>query len=304
MDPQINKDVEDLKQLLKNEDYSSMNDFISSKSHKERMKLRQIYKQKYGDDLMSDLKSDFAGIYQKIILALFTDPLEYDIDSIYKFIKTGVSENIIIEIFVSRPDWYLTKIKDLYKKKYNIHLEEHIKQSNIDDFKKLLLLILECKRSTNQAPDLDYCKRLSDDFEQEESDNLTVDSLILNAIFIQCSPQELIIISREYHKSTQRLITESINQNFKGNVRKLLNAILIAKISPSEYYANLLHEAIEETMIDENMITRVIVTRSEIDLNQIKRYYMKLYGSNFVDDLKNNNSNEYINLLVELYNKH
>lgn len=35
MDPQINKDVEDLKQLLKNEDYSSMNDFISSKSHKE-----------------------------------------------------------------------------------------------------------------------------------------------------------------------------------------------------------------------------------------------------------------------------
>jgi hypothetical protein len=61
-----------------------------------------------------------------------------------------------------------------------------------------------------------------------------------------------------------------------------------------------LHEAIEETMIDENMITRVIVTRSEIDLNQIKRYYMKLYGSNFVDDLKNNNSNEYINLLVEI----
>ena len=107
MEIQENKDVEDLKQLIENADYSSMTDFITRKTHKERMRLRQIYKQKFDKDLMSDLKSSFAGIYLKIILGLFTDPVEFDIDYIYKCLKEDASYNILIEIFASRPDWYL-----------------------------------------------------------------------------------------------------------------------------------------------------------------------------------------------------
>ena len=130
MEIQENKDVEDLKQLIENADYSSMTDFITRKTHKERMRLRQVYKQKFDKDLMSDLKSSFAGIYLKIILGLFTDPVEFDIDYIYKCLKEDTSYNILIEIFASRPDWYLNKIKNLYQRKYNIELEEHIKEGN------------------------------------------------------------------------------------------------------------------------------------------------------------------------------
>lgn len=300
MDVQENKDIEDLKLLNENGDYSAMTDFITRKSHKERMKLRQIYKQKYGEDLMSDFKSNFAGVYLKIILALFTDPVEYDIDTIYKTIKEGVSYNPLIEIFASRPDWYLKKIKNLYLKKYNIELENHIKEDNLDDFKKLLLQILQCNRSTNEAPDLDFCKKLSDDLEQEEYEALTANSAIINSIFIKSSPQELIMISKEYNKSTQKLITETIDQYFKGSVKNLLNAILMAKISPSEYYANLIHESIE----DENTISRIIITRAEIDLAQIKKYYKKLYESDLTEDISNKHSHEYTKLLVAICNKH
>ena len=301
MEVEENKDVEDLKKLIENLDYSAMTDFVTRKSHKERMKLRQIYKIKYGEDLMTEFKSNLSGVYKKIILALFTDPVEFDIDSIYHSIKTDGSKNVLIEIFASRPDWYLNKIKNLYSRKYNIELEDHIKEDTLDDFKKLLLLILECKRNTNQAPDFDYCKKLAEDLEQEESEKLKIDSSI-NSIFIQSSPQELITISREYNKSTQKLITQTIDQNFKGNVKKLLNAILMAKISPSEYYANLVHEAINDS--DEYMLLRVLVSRAEIDLDQIKKYYKKLYGSNVEDDVKNKDSGEYSNLLIAICKKH
>ena len=167
--------------------------------------------------------------------------------------------------------------------------------------KKLLLQILECKRSTNQAPDLDNCEKLSGDLEKEESEKLTLDGAI-NSIFIQSSPEELMIISKKYNKSTQKLITETIEQNFKGNVKKLLNDILIAKISPSEYYANLIHEAINDS--DEYMLLRIIVSRAEIDLEQIKKYYEKLYGNNIADDIRNKDTSEYSNLLIALCNKH
>ena len=301
MEVQDNKDVEDLKKIIENVDYPAMIDFATTKSHKERMKLRQIYKQKYEDDLMSELKTNLSGIYKKIMLALFTDPLEYDIDCIYKSIKSDNSKNVLIEIFSSRPDWYLNKIKALYIKKYNIELEEHIKEITSNDFKKLLLNILQCKRSTNQDPDLDSCRQLSDDLEQEESELLSLDSAI-NKIFIQSSPQELIIISKEYNKSTQKLITETIDKNFKGDVKKLLNAILIAKISPSEFYANLIYEAIKESEFDE--CARLLVTRAEIDLEQIKKYYQKLYGSDIAEDIRKKDSGEYTNLLIAICNKH
>ena len=299
MEIQENKDVEDLKQLIENADYSSMTDFITRKTHKERMRLRQVYKQKFDKELMSDLKSSFAGIYLKIILGLFTDPVEFDIDYIYKCLKEDTSYNILIEIFASRPDWYLNKIKNLYQRKYNIELEEHIKEGTLDDFKKLLLQILQSERSTNQSPDVDHCKKLAENLEQEESENLTVDSPIINSIFIKSSPQELVSISQEYNKSTQKLITQTIDEHFKGNVKNLLNAILMAKISPSEYYANFIHESID----DEDIILKVIISRAEIDFTQIKKYYLKLYENNVVNDIKKD-SHEYTNLLVAICNKH
>ena len=301
MDAQVNKDIEDLKNIIENLDYSAMIDFVTRINHKERMKLRQNYKIKYGEDLMIEFKSNLSGVFTKIILALFTDPVEFDIDSIYNSIKNDGSKNVLIEIFASRPDWYLNKIKSLYLKKYNVELEDHIKEGTSDDFKKLLLQILECKRSTNQAPDLGNCEKLSGDLEQEESEKLTLDGAI-NSIFIQSSPEELMIISKKYNKSTQKLITETIEQNFKGNVKKLLNDILIAKISPSEYYANLIHEAINDS--DEYMLLRIIVSRAEIDLEQIKKYYEKLYGNNIADDIRNKDTSEYSNLLIALCNKH
>ena len=295
------KDVEDLKKLIENMDYSGMTNFVTKRSHKELMKLRQIYKIKFGIDLMPELKSNLPGIYKKTVLALFTDPVEYDIDTIYKCMKSDTSKNEMIEIFASRPDWYLNKIKNLYAKKYNLDLEDQIKEGTLDDFKKLLLGILQCQRSTNEAPDLDYCKRVAEDLEQEESEKLTVDSTI-NIIFIQSSPQEMLTISKEYNKSTQKLITETIDKNFKGDVKRLLKAILIAKISPSEYYANLIYEAISGSLLDE--CARLLVTRAEIDLNQIKKYYKKLYKNEITDDIRSKDSNEYTNLLIEICNNH
>ena len=302
MDNSENKEAEILKNLLEKGEFSDITELISKKTQKQRMKLRQTYKKNYEVDLMTDLKSNLAGLYKKIVLALFTDPVEYDVDLIYNSLKNDDSKNILINIFASRPDWYLNKIKNIYLKKYNIELEEHINNDTSDDFNKLLLQILQCKRSKNQAPDIDQCKQLADDLEQEESNNLSIDSPIINSIFMLLSPQELIMVCKEYHKSTERLLTDMVNEKFKGNVKKLLNAILMAKISPSEFFANALHEALADNSFDESIIS-ILISRADVDLNVIKKYYFKLYENDLADDIANKDKSEYINLLVGICNK-
>ena len=302
MDNSDDKEVEILKNLLEKGEFSDITELISKKTQKQRMKLRQTYKKNYEVDLMTDLKSNLAGLYKKIVLALFTDPVEYDVDLIYNSLKNDDSKNILINIFASRPDWYLNKIKNIYLKKYNIELEEYINNDTSDDFNKLLLQILQCKRSKNQAPDIDQCKQLADDLEQEESNNLSIDSPIINSIFMLLSPQELIMVCKEYHKSTERLLTDMVNEKFKGNVKKLLNAILMAKISPSEFFANALHEALADNSFDESIIS-ILISRADVDLNVIKKYYFKLYENDLADDIANKDKNEYINLLVGICNK-
>ena len=302
MDNSDDKEAEILKNLLEKGEFSDITELISKKTQKQRMKLRQTYKKNYEVDLMTDLKSNLAGLYKKIVLALFTDPVEYDVDLIYNSLKNDDSKNILINIFASRPDWYLNKIKNIYLKKYNIELEEHINNDTSDDFNKLLLQILQCKRSKNQAPDIDQCKQLADDLEQEESNNLSIDSPIINSIFMLLSPQELIMVCKEYHKSTERLLTDMVNEKFKGNVKKLLNAILMAKISPSEFFANALHEALADNSFDESIIS-ILISRADVDLNVIKKYYFKLYENDLADDIANKDKNEYINLLVGICNK-
>ena len=49
---------------------------------------------------------------------------------------------------------------------------------------------------------------------------------------------------------------------------------------------------------------RLLVTRAEIDLNQIKKYYKKLYENDITDDIRSKDSNEYTNLLIEICNNH
>ena len=115
-------------------------DITGKRTHKERMKIRQAYKTMYGRDLMDDLSSDLSGNYKKAMLALFTDPIEYDTDSLYEAMKgLGTDEDTLIEILASRPGWYINKIKKKYKEKYKKELENDIKGDTSGNFRKLLI---------------------------------------------------------------------------------------------------------------------------------------------------------------------
>jgi len=82
-----------------------------------------------------------------------------------------------------------------------------------------------------------------------------------------------------------------------------LTTILYAVISPSEYFATRINEALKGLGTNDRLLIRVIVSRNEIDMAQIRQYYSQLYKKDMIEDIKGDTSGLYKNLLVELASK-
>ena len=306
MDSKEKKDADIMRKAMEGlgTDDKALIDITVKRTHRERMKIRKAYKSQYGRDLMEDLSSELSGNYRTTMLALFTDPIEYDADSLYNAMKgLGTNEDTLIEILASRPGWYINKIKKKYKEKYKKELEDDVKGDTSGNFRQLLISLLQGKRSTNQTPDKDECEKIANELYKAGEQKLGTDEPVFNKYFALSSPHELLVISREYHKLTGNLLTKAIDKEFSGDIKKLLNAILYVQISPSEYFATRINNAVKGLGTNEAILTRIIVTRNEIDLPLMKQYYKQLYGKDMVKDIEDDVSGDYKKLLLALCNK-
>ena len=306
MDSDENKDAEEMRKAMQGfgTDDKILIEIASKRTHKQRMKIRQAYKILFGRDLMDDLKSDLSGDYKKTMLALFTDPIEYDVESLYYAMKgLGTDEDTLIEILASRPGWYINKIKKKYKEKYNKELEDDVRGDTSGNFRNLLISLLQANRSTNQTPDKDECEKIANELYQAGEKKIGTDEPIFNKYFALYSPHELLVIAREYHKLTGNLLTKAIDKEFSGDIKKLLKTILYVQISPSEYFATRIRDAVHGIGTNEKILTRVIVTRCEIDLPIMKQYYKQLYGKDMIKDIEDDVSGDYKKLLIAICNQ-
>ena len=274
---------------------------VANRSNAQRQKIKEEYKTAYGRDLISDLKSELRGKLEDAMVALFTEPIEYDVDSLNRAMKgAGTDEDAVIEIITSRPNWMLKKIKEKFKQKYNKELESAVKSDFHGDLERLLVSILQCKRSENNNPNQSECANLAKELFDAGEKKWGTDSSIFNKIFTGCSPTEIACIAREYHKISGHTILDGIDKEFSGNTKKALRSIVYALISPSEYFATRVQDAIKGFGTNDHLLIRILITRDEIDMPQIKQYYKQLYGNDMVEDIKKDIGGEYRKLMVEL----
>ena len=93
-------------------------------------------------------------------------------------------------------------------------------------------------------------------------------------------------------------ILQGIDNEYSGDTKKRLSQFIFAVLSPSEYFATKVNKAVKKK--NEKAIMRIITTRHEIDMEDIKGYYLKLYGKEMTNDLKSNFSGDFYNLLAKM----
>ena len=280
-------------------DKKPITEICTHRTNAQRLEIVKAYKAAYGRDLIADLKSELHGKYEDAIIALFTDPIEYDADELRKAMKgMGTNEDTLIEIISSRPAPILSQVKAKFNEKYKRDLEKDVKSETSGTLRKLLIALLQCSRSTNTMPNPAQSAAIAAEIHKAGEAKLGTDESVFNKYFCTLSPHELAAVSREYHKLTGHTILQAIDKEFSGDSKKTLRTIVYATLSPSEYFATRVHDAVKGLGTKDHLLIRVIVTRSEIDMPQIKQYYKQLFGKDMYDDVKNDISGEYRELLL------
>jgi annexin A7/11 len=269
------------------------------RTNAQRLEIVKAYKASYGRDLLADLKSELHGKFEDAMIALFTDPIEYDADELRKAMKgLGTNEDTLIEIIASRPPAILRQIKEKFNEKYKRDLEKDVKSETGGTLRKLLIALLQCSRSTNTQPNPEQCKAIAEEIYKAGEAKLGTDESVFNKYFCSLSPIELAHVARAYHQITGHTILQAIDNEFSGDSKKALKTIVYATLSPSEYFATRVHDAVKGLGTKDHLLIRVIVSRSEIDMPQIKQYYKQLFGKDMYDDVKNDISGDYRTLLL------
>ena len=297
------KDAEDLRKAMKGfgTDEAALIKICANRTNSQRQQITAAYKATFGRDLISDLKSELHGKFEDAMIALFADPIEYDADQLREAMKgLGTNEDTLIEIIASRPPHILKAVKDRYQQKYQRDLETDVKKETSGTLQHLLIALLQCNRSVNSSPNVARCAEIAQEIHQAGEAKIGTDESVFNKYFCTLSPMELACVAQQYHKLTGHTILQAIDKEFSGDSKKALRTIVYATLSPSEYFATRVNDAIKGWGTKDHLLIRILITRDEIDMPQIKQYYKQLFGKDMVQAVKSDISGDYQKLMIEL----
>ena len=273
----------------------------ANRTNAQRQAIKSAYKSIYGRDIIVDLKDELHGKFEDAMIALFTEPIEYDCDQLYEAMEgAGTNEDTLIEIIASRAPTQLIAIKRKFKEKYKKDLEEEVKKETSGTLRNLLLSLLKSNRKVNTCPNTKKMASIAKEIYLAGEGKKGTDESVFAHYFCSLSPHELLVMSQQYHKLTGHNILEAIDKEFYGDSEKALKAIVYATLSPSEYFATRVNDAIKGWGTNDILLIRILITRDEIDMPQIKQYYKKLYGQDMVQAVKDDISGDYQKLMIEL----
>ena len=287
--------------------YDMLFDILLRTSNYERQIIADEYKIKYKKTVFDEINSLISDKDTKYIVTLmFYNYYELDARILHKAFKEGKrDEKAIVEIFASRPHWYLQIVDEEYKKIYGISLKDDLLKEKKSDFINFLLCILSTPRSkTNSIKNQKQAADAAQEIIKKGLKKYGTDVELFKGLFVKRSREDLIMISREFKsmEKKKRNLYDAVDDACPKATRELLKAIIFAVVIPSHYFAYLLKKSIVGLGTDEETLSRVLVTRHEIDMDFIRNYYKLETKNELIDDIKGDTSGSYQKICIKLAN--
>uniref|UniRef100_A0A8C3RTW3 Annexin A1 n=1 Tax=Chelydra serpentina TaxID=8475 RepID=A0A8C3RTW3_CHESE len=86
-------------------------------------------------------------------------------------------------------------------------------------------------------------------------------------------------VFQKYTKFSQHDMNKALDLELKGDIENCLTAIVKCATSKPAFFAEKLNLAMKGSGTRQKILNRIMVSRSEVDMNEIKGYYNKLYGT-------------------------
>ncbi len=284
----------------KNRDEAVLN-VVENTNLDQRLQICNYFAEKYGKSLYSELKSKLSGYFKSIAIHLFLHPITFVAKNLKKGLKGfSADETVVLEALTSHTQEELRQIEEAFKAETGKDLSKEIEKNFSGSLKKNLLNLLNVPRGENHNPDKAKCEKLAQLLIDVGEPNWSGDENVFKEVFIQSSPEELVMIGRFYLKKCGNNMLDVIDQKVSGKNKTLLREVLFNNIIPQELYAEKVYLAIKGLGTNNTLLNRVLVARNEIDMDDIKQFYQTKYNVSMREDIMGDTSGIYQTLCLVL----
>ena len=279
-------------------------DLFTRTSNYELQIMADEYQKKYETSVFEEINRVIQNKETKqVCTMLFYNYYELDARILHKALKEKRDEKVIVEIFASRPYWFLQIVDEEYKRLYGISLKDELAKEKKTDFITFLQCIMTTPRS--KASSIKNEKQAGDAAQEiitKGLKNYGKDVELFKKLFVKSSREDLVAISREYKNmdKKKRNLYDAVDDACPKVTREIIKAIIYAVVLPAHYFAHLLKKSIIGLGTDEETLSRVLVTRHEVDMDLIRYYYKAETTNELIDDIKGDTSGTYMKILTKL----
>ena len=281
-------------------DEITIEDVLTSTTNEGRQLIRGFYKKAYNKSIQDDINAKLKDKLRQLSIDMFDTPYEYDARELHKALNSLTNDdNVIIEIFSSRPSGYLEIVDKAYCSFFNISLKEEIEKQCGGEFGEYLIALMEVARPMEQTISGSEAYELGEELKNGGLETMGNNIEKFKQIFIEKSREDLILISRAYFERSKKNLYDAIETEVAGKNRRLLKAILFAIITPAQYFAKKLSKVLHEQR-DDDTIRRVLISRAEIDMYAIRDYYFMEMNNELRSEIPEEDEGAYSRILINL----
>ncbi|XP_066601732.1 annexin B9-like [Prorops nasuta] len=296
-------DAEALRKAMKGfgTDEKTIIQVLANRSNLQRQEIEVQFKTLYGKDLIKDLKSELSGNFEKLILAMMTPLPQFYAKELFEALSgIGTDECVLIEVLCTMSNHEIRVIKQAYEAMYGKSLEDDLISDTSGNFKRLLVSL--CCANRDESFDVNPAAAIEDAKALLQAGELRfgTDESTFNAILVQRNVPQLRQIFHEYENVTGHSIEAAIENEFSGDIKKGLLAIVKCVKNRPGFFAEQLHKSMKGLGTDDSRLIRLVVTRSEVDMGEIKQEFSKLFGESLEDCISGDCSGHYKKCLIAL----
>lgn len=260
----------------------------------QRLEIVKAYKTAYGKDLMTDIKKETSGNFQRVLLALLTPMVDYYCQELSEAMRgQGTDENTLIEILCGGlPNRIIQSITATYKRLYGQNLEIALQSETSFSFKRLLVSCSTGNRDESTVTDVNSARADAQLLVNAGTGRWGTDESEFNRILCTRNFAQLKLIAQEYEKLTGNTLEKDIKKEFSGDVEDGMLAVVRCAMNRNLFFAKCLHKSVAGMGTDDRALIRLCVTRCEIDLMDIKEEYQRTYNEPLKAAIKGDTSGE------------
>ncbi|XP_063109126.1 annexin A9 isoform X4 [Cavia porcellus] len=251
----VDKDVQKLLRAITGQgvDHSAIIEVLTNRSREQRQLLSRAFWERTQQDLLKSLQAALSGNLERIVVALLQPLAQSDAQELRTALK------------ISR--WKLRRTSSLGP-------------------------VASCRTCSWPWPSREsYCGIT--DYNLAEQDVKVLqqgegpgkeDPWV--QIFSQRNPEHLRRVFDLYQWHTGQALEEAVRDRFHGDAQVALLTLASVVRNTPLYFADKLHQGLQETEPNYQVLTRILISRSEIDLLSIRAEFKKKFGKSLYSSLQ------------------